>query len=223
MSSFYNVNNVFNGFLPGMVCPFIGNTNSSATTTTSDPPGWIIANGQTRNNGSDGRYNSLVGLGIGIGTLNGANYTPVDLRATDMRGIGSQTYDDGTFSVTYSGPITLGTFNEQKTKTHNHTASLASHTHDLTVTSAGTEYNVTGGGQTANTGTSSNPVFGLFAMNGVDTNNGFDQTSGELNLVEVVSMNVGNATPTITIDNNTSKTSAQTFPVNYGVHWMMKL
>lgn len=24
MSSYYNINGVFNGFLPGMVCPFIG-------------------------------------------------------------------------------------------------------------------------------------------------------------------------------------------------------
>jgi hypothetical protein len=223
MSSYYNINGVFNGFLPGMVCPFIGNTNSSATTTTSDPSGWIIANGQQRTNGSDGRYNGLIALGIGTGVANGANYTPIDLRASDMRGIGSQTYNDGTVSVAYSGPSTIGTFNEQKTKTHNHTATMGEHTHDLKVKSGGNTYDVTGGGNYSSTGTSANPVFGLFAINGLDTQDGFDQTTGELNLVAVENMNVQSATPSITIDNNTSYASAQTFPVNYGVHWIMKL
>jgi len=222
MSGAYSVNGIFNGFLTGMVCPYIGTTTSTATTTSSDPPGWVIANGQTRTNGSDGRYNALITAGLGSGVANG-NFTPVDLRASDLRGTGTQTFNNGTFSVDYTGP-SIKTYAGQKMKSHSHGADLASHTHDLTVNLNGTVYNVTGGGLSSSTGTAANPVFGLIGINGYDTNNGYDQSTGELNLSRVQAMSVASATPAnLSIQNNTVNTSTQVQPVNFGVHWIIKL
>lgn len=222
-STTFNVNNIYNGVPTGMISSYIGTTTSAADTTTNDPPGWVIANGQLRTNGSDGRYNNLINLSIGSGTLNG-NYTPVDLRASMMRGIGNQTYNNGVFSVNYVGPTNVNTYNSQQMKIHNHVATLAEHTHDLKASINGTEYDLTDGGQTnPASGTSASPKFGLLAINGVDTNDGFDQTTAELDVENVYSMDVSGATPTITIDNNTSNTGTNIFPVNYGVHWIMKL
>lgn len=217
----FNINNISNGIPTGFISSFIGTTNSADNTTSNDPPGWIIANGLVRTNGSDGKYNNLINLGIGVGVLNG-NYTPIDLRASMMRGIGDQTYNN-VFSVNYDGPANLNTFVSQRMITHNHTASLAAHTHDLKVSISGTEYDITGGGNYNSTGTNAAPKFGLFAINGLDTNDGYDQTTGELNLVVVEAMNVGSATPTITINNNSSNTGSNIYPVNYGVHWIIKL
>lgn len=141
-----------------------------------------------------------------------------------MRGIGNQTYNNGVFSVNYAGPTNLNTYNSQQMKNHNHSATLAEHTHDLKASISGTEYDVSDGGQTNPlSGTNASPRFGLLAINGVDTNDGFDQSTSELYLETVFAMGVGSATPTITIDNNTSNTGTNIFPVNYGVHWIIKL
>jgi hypothetical protein len=217
MSGAYSVNDIFNGFLTGMICPYVGTTTTVATTTDSDPPGWVIANGQERTNGVDGRYNALLTVGLGSGTQNG-NFTPVDLRASDLRGTGTKTYNNGNLSVDYSGP-SLKTYAGQKMQNHNHTATLASHTHNLKVKLGAIEYDVTAG-----EGTVANPTFGLLITNGTTVQNGYDSTAGELNLYDKVAMNVGNTTPgNLSIANNTVNTSAQIYPVNYGVHWIIKL
>ena len=51
----------------------------------------------------------------------------------------------------------------------------------------------------------------------------FPKTTAELDVENVYSMDVDSATPNITINNNTSNTGTNIFPVNYGVHWIMKL
>ena len=220
-SSTFNVNHIYNGVPAGMITSYIGTTSFESNTIANDPPGWVIANGVSRTN--DGRYNNLITLGIGSGTLyTGTNttYTPVNLKASMLRGISTQTYE----TITYGGP-TLNSFDSQKTKAHTHGFTVAAHTHELVVKriSGGvtTEYPVNGGGAGL-TGTSSNPVFGLAAMNSYDTNDGFDDTTGELNLEDVRVLTIDSTVTTVSINNN-NQNNGDTFPVNFGVHWIIKL
>ena len=110
----FNVGGIFNGVQPGMITSYIGTTDDNENTTTADPPGWVIANGQTRNNGDDGRYNNLITLGIGSGTANAVNYTPINLKASMLRGIDSQEYG----TISYYGPSSLKGVLSQKIKQH---------------------------------------------------------------------------------------------------------
>ena len=89
---------------PGVVVPYFVST---------DPPGWVIADGVQRTNGSDGRYNNLINLGVGSGILNG-NYTPPNLNAMFLRGTGT--------NGSYTGP----SLQQQQTD------ALTSHSHTFT-------------------------------------------------------------------------------------------
>uniref|UniRef100_A0A6C0I620 Phage tail collar domain-containing protein n=1 Tax=viral metagenome TaxID=1070528 RepID=A0A6C0I620_9ZZZZ len=101
-----------------------GSIISYLALTSIDPSGWIICNGIQRTNGTDGRYNTLLNLGIGSGSQNG-NYTPPNLSAAFLRGAGSQTYN----SVTYNGSATINTFQGHATQQHTHTLTDPGHTH----------------------------------------------------------------------------------------------
>jgi len=100
---------------------------------TTDPNGWVIANGSTRTNGSNGQYNALITAGIGTGVANG-NYTPPDLRAMFLRGIGT----NGNTTVggkTYSGPSSIG-FNGLSTTNGYQIDEFQKHKHSYDKTNA---------------------------------------------------------------------------------------
>ena len=78
------------------------------------------------------------------------------------------------------------------------------------------------GGGGGLTGTSANPVFGILGINGFDTNNGYDATGGELNLEAVTALTVNGTVTPVSINNN-NVNNGDTFPVNFGVHWIIKL
>lgn len=85
--------------------------------TSGEPSGWIICDGVQRTNGSDGRYNNLINLKIGSGTLN-SNYTPPNLRAMFLRGTGT--------NGSYTGPSVLS----------QQTDAIISHAHSFTYNDA---------------------------------------------------------------------------------------
>ena len=225
----FNVGGIYNGVQPGMITSYIGTTNTDSNTIAADPPGWVIANGQQRTNGVDGRYNNLIELGIGEGTLtkNAANYTPINMKASMLRGINSQTYDKGAgnekVTITYNGPANLGDKGVQKFQKHKHSYTIAEHTHDLRVDYNNNEYPLDGGGTTSQTGTAANPKFGLFAINGFDTNDGYANKTSWINIDQVYAINPGNTSIQIDSSNNTANIGDIIFPVNYGVHWIIKL
>jgi hypothetical protein len=222
----FNVGGIYNGVQPGMIAAYIGTTDDASNTTTADPPGWVIANGQPRTNGgTDGRYNNLIALGIGSGTA--ANYTPSNLKASMLRGIGSQNYNKGAagsqVTITYNGPENLTNKVGQKFQKHKHYYTIAEHTHDLRVDYYDKEYPLDGGGTTSQTGTSDNPKFGLFAINGLATNDGYDDKTSWINIDKVYAINPGNTSIEIDSSNNTANIGESIYPVNHGVHWIIKL
>jgi hypothetical protein len=224
----FNVGGIYNGVQPGMIASYIGTTDDASNTTTADPPGWVIANGKERTNGGDGRYNNLIELGIGEGTLtkNAASYTPINLKASMLRGIGSQTYNDGTLSIEYKGNTNLGGKNVQIMKEHTHGFTVAKHLHDLRVKYNNTEYSLDGGGgggDAGSTGTSTAPRFGLLGIDSYRTNDGFDKDANELNLEGLVDVGVEDAVTPVKIKNMSGNAGTNIFPVNYGVHWIIKL
>jgi len=114
----------FNGF----------NGNSVATTPigsilsymgTSDPDGWIICNGVTRNDGGDGRYNNLITAKIGTGTIN-ASYTPPNLLGRFLRGSNSAV------AVNTNGGNDSITLSTNEMPAHNHVITDAEHNHSIT-------------------------------------------------------------------------------------------
>jgi hypothetical protein len=100
---------------PGSIMAYMG---------TTDPDGWIICDGTQRTNGSDGKYNNLINMTIGTGTVNTANYTPPDYKGAYLRGIGTSS-----LSASYVGPTTVGT---------SQSPIVQNHTHDVTWTNQGT-------------------------------------------------------------------------------------
>jgi hypothetical protein len=86
---------------------------------TSDPNGWVIMDGISRNNTS-GIYNNLINLSIGSGTLN-YSYTPPNYSGTFLRGTGSASSNN-------VGPA-VGAFQGDNYGSHTHTASQSAHNH----------------------------------------------------------------------------------------------
>jgi hypothetical protein len=204
--SYYKVNGKDNFSPPGTVLAYIGST-------TIDPPGWIIANGIQRTNGSDGRYNTLIALSVGSG-VNNVNYTPPDLDAMFLRGIGSQTYG----SINYGGASYKNKIEHNITQ-HSHTATASEHTHttDPPTSSA------------SNTGTELNPVYGFGKLTSSGAGNVTTDTATNTdinypNLEYLWGLTVKSASPGVTVNNNTGNgVSTETRPFNYGVVWIIKL
>jgi hypothetical protein len=194
MLSNYNINGI-NSFYPsGSVLAYIGGT--------TDPPGWVIADGVERTN-TNNIYNPL--SGIGIGNVVGSTYTPPNLRAAFLRGT-------GTNSV-YSGPSL------QNTQTHalqNHTHSIyqnAQHSHNVSPT-----LSTTAGSTTVAT-------YGLAEQIGPNMDGTSNAEGGtfdnRVNIGSTAALKILNATPTTTIDN--TGTDTETAPYCYGVLWIIKL
>lgn len=192
-------------------CP-VGTILAYIGSDTSDPPGWIIANGTTRTNGgSDLRYNALIGLSIGSGTA--GSYTPPNLQALFLRGIGSQTYS----SILYTGS-TYKTNTQHRLLTHSHTASVGSHTHTTTPSTSSTSI-----------GSAAAPAYGFGKLTTSGAGNVTTDTSPNTdnffpNLKHVTGLIVKSAQPAVTVDNyNGSDASTETRPFNYTVVWIIKL
>jgi hypothetical protein len=87
----------------------------------SDPDGWVIADGVARTNNSV--YDNLVTMGIG--TRSGSNYTPPNYRGAFLRGLGTSSVN-----TIYTGPA-LNTSQTDEIRTHGHTINDPAHTHTL--------------------------------------------------------------------------------------------
>lgn len=175
---------------PGSIMAYLG---------TTDPDGWVIANGVARTDGgADGRYYNLIQMNIYAGTLANnslANYTPPDLGGAFLRGAGvcktNSNYNGGTIKNTQTD--TVGA--------HAHSANF-SHTHTYD------EYYATAAGGGARL------VF--------DGQNVSAQDYGWI-------QSVGNGYAKRTTDASTasgttdSTGSIETRPYNYGVNWIIKL
>jgi len=126
--SFY-LNNII-AFSPhGTIIGYLGST---------DPDGWVICDGITRNV-SDSRYANLVTMGIGTGNAN--SYTPPDYRGAFLRGSNKGTAN-ATATTTYGALAPdLKSPQTHMTETHSHTASSgnqnANHNHSGTSNSGG--------------------------------------------------------------------------------------
>jgi hypothetical protein len=196
-NNIYNINDK-NSFVPfGSVLAYIGSS-------TIDPPGWIIANGNPRTDNII--YNNLINLGIG--SRNGANYNPPNLNAAFLRGVGSQTL----FSTTFSGP-SLKIQQSHSLTSHTHTAFQSSHTHTTTPNSD----------MVPNTGAG----LGMISIGGNNTSpNAGNNSNGEIQQFAVAGLVIKPATPAITINENpigTNIDNAETFPFSYGVVWIIKI
>jgi hypothetical protein len=199
-NNIYNINNQ-NSFTPfGSVLAYIGSS-------TIDPSGWIIANGNQRQDSNI--YDNLITLGIG--SRNGGYFTPPNLNAAFLRSIGSQTQ----FNVTFSGP-SLQYQQSHSLKTHTHTASQAPHTHTTNPQSDATNVGGSGLGMISNSDLSYN----------TSTNAGND-TNGETQQFAVAGLVIKSVTaPIITINENAVGIDVhenETFPFSYGVVWIIKI
>jgi hypothetical protein len=116
-----NFNNIVNGNIiaigppTGSIIAYLG---------TTDPSGWVIADGTARSN-TGGLYNAL--LTASIGTQTGSTYTPPNYNGAFLRGIGTSP------STTYAGPTTVGTSQTDMFGAHNHgiTEPTDGHAHTL--------------------------------------------------------------------------------------------
>lgn len=175
----------------GSIIPYLSST---------DPDGWLICNGVARTNGSDGKYNNLIGLGIGTGTLNGT-YTPPNLNKAFLRGSGTSNINS-----IYVGP-NVGSSQNSAIETHNHTATQVAHTHTHTFNRDASTAKLG-----VSTGTGTTPVAA-------------DDTSGENNLFFKFPLVIDNATPAITVaqTSGTNIDPNETYPFCYIVNWIIKL
>jgi hypothetical protein len=125
----YKFNNISAIYQTGTVCAYLGS---------SDPDGWVICDGITRNV-SDSRYANLVTMAIGTGTANA--YTPPDYRGAFLRGSNKGTAN-ATANTTYGARAPdLKSSQNHITETHSHTANSSiqdpKHSHNVTFSNAG--------------------------------------------------------------------------------------
>ena len=200
-------------------CP-VGTILAYIGSSTEDPPGWVIANGNERTNGgSDLRYSGLRGLSIGSGS--NASYYPPKLDALFLRGIGSQIFS----SIEYTGS-TYKSGVQHRILEHTHTGTASEHGHTTNPSTS-----------TGNTGSSGSPRYGLGRITSSGQGNRAEAATPNdepyfPNVQYVAGLIVNNAVPTVTfgtnvLDSNNSALSdasdTETRPFNYGVVWIIKL
>lgn len=187
----FNYNNVNAGTPPGAIM---------ATLITTDPSGWVIADGIERPYFTI--YDGLISLTIGSKV--GATYTPPNLKGAFLRGIGTTSFN----SVTYTAQTGIKTFQDNAIEQHSHPASQTPHNH--------TTNSETISGNTAT-------KFGIGMINGSNTEssgtNGND--SGQMNVFNVYDFSFSMVTPAITV--SASVAAVETAPFCYGVNWAIKL
>ena len=114
----------------GALTAYCGNFAFSST---NQIDGWVLCDGTTYDNTS-GKYNSLINLSIGTGTLSSGNYTPPNLSGRMPLGRTGSTIN--TMNTGGANNHTL-TMNEYPSHTHNWTVSdhtNAGHSHSYTET-----------------------------------------------------------------------------------------
>ena len=206
----YTINSIEQSIKPGMISGYFGST-------TIDPSGWVIADGNQRTTSSI--YDNLVNLSIGSRNVNNI-YIPPNLKASFLRGTGTSTRNN-----IYVGP-SLKSFADPKYISHTHSASQTAHNHPIKAVLNNTEYEIDGGGQSSSTGTSSAPVFGFVAQNGYNTINGFDNDETELNMIDRHELTINSATPDISFGSlivDGKGNANQTRPYNVCTAWIIKL
>lgn len=194
--SFYNINGKSIGIPAGAIF-------GSARHTT-DPPGYVIANGVARTDGGTNlKYSALLALSIGTGT--NANYTPPNLQGSFLRSSGSQT-----IGQSYSGS-TFKLFQHNQIQQHTHTGSSSAHTH-ATSSTATNAYDASAG------------KIGLAVVNGLATEATINSNQADqVNVFKVfdVSFSVA-ASQSITVADSGNNAN-ETAPFCYGVNWLIKL
>ena len=200
----FNYNNVNAGTPPGAIM---------ATLITTDPSGWVIADGSERQYFTI--YDGLISLAIGSKV--GATYTPPNLKGAFLRGIGNTSFN----SVTYTAQTGIKTFQDNAIEQHSHPASQTAHNH--------TTNSETNSGNTATKN-------GIGMINGSYTESSSvnGPESGQINVFNVYDFSFSMVTPNITVQNSTDgpsdnlsvyfdNNSAETAPFCYGVNWAIKL
>lgn len=196
----YTINNISVGIPAGTIF--------ASAAYTADPSGYVIADGIERTNGADGRYNNLIDLTIGLGTLtkNAASYTPINLKAAFLRSAESQTITPNS----YTGPA-IKTYQNSSTEKHSHTSSSYPHSH-TTNSTAGPDYNNT------------NSNVGVGIVDGTNTETGEnshqDNEGNVFDLYGVTFINADPQTGYTTLDGDDDN---ETAPFCYGVNWLIKL
>ena len=206
----YTINSIEQSIKPGMITGYFGSS-------TNDPPGWVIANGVART--TSDIYDNLVNLSIGSLDVNN-KYVPPNLNGAFLRGTGTSNINN-----IYVGP-SLKSYHHSKFVTHTHDASQNAHTHPIKAVLHGDEYDITGGGRTIPSGTTTTPVFGFVAQNGYNTIDGYDNQGTQLNMVDRFELIIANATPAITFTSGIvgGKGNAnETRPYNVSTAWIIKL
>jgi hypothetical protein len=211
----YTINGIVQNISTGMISGYFGSS-------TTDPSGWVIADGASRQYSTI--YDGLISLGIGSNV--DSIYTPPNLNAVFLRGTGTSDV-----SSSYVGPE-LNNFADSTYITHKHTASQAAHTHELKGVWNNTEYAITGGGVNnggkpgGSTGTAANPRFGLFAQNGIQTINGFDNLLTQLDMINRFQLTISDARPSVNFSRSITGglgNANETRPYNISTVWIIKL
>jgi len=173
----------------------------------NDPDGYVICDGVQRTNGSDGRYNNLVSMGIGTGTANG-NYTPPNLKGAFLRGTGTGT------DANSAGNATILTAQSSAVQQHQHSVSDPGHTHDLNFRNRWNSSDLPG----ALFAASSNGGGEKFSL---DVNNSFIGDAVRLDSAA----GAKSKTTGLTVTNVSGATAnaTETRPFNYSINWIMKL
>lgn len=184
-----------NGVPVGTIIPFAGPT-------TKIPYGWVLCDGATKD-GTSAQWKQLFDV---IGTTwggTGTNYNLPDLEGYFLRGAGTSTVDP-------NSPRALGSTQNEDYKSHNHSASQASHNHTTSDGFWSEAQNAP-----ANTvGYSFNPT---------DTDNnggglGSDGGDGD-NWIWTRTVTSSSATPAVTVNNNGG---TETRPDNKAVNYIIK-
>ena len=173
---------------------------------TTDPSGYVIADGIERTNGEDGRYNNLIDLTIGLGILtkNAASYTPINLKAAFLRSAGSQTITNS-----YSGPA-IKNYQHTAIEKHSHTGSSVIHTHKNRSIEDSLPNNTSG-------------AIGIGMINGSNTEEGTNSDqNNEMNVFNLYDVALVQASAQDG-HTNTFGSGTETAPFCYGVNWLIKL
>jgi len=194
----------------------------------TDPTGWVICDGQVRTNNTDGKYNTLATMGIGIGGTGTTSYTPPDLRGAFLRGDGKGT---ATTTVTTGYGIyaaTLKSSQNDSIKNHVHTGTTPSGKvaisdpgHHHYFTTYNDDFNCSLGGAQSRPGFYQCKDAGAVSRgqtlgrDNINQGTNFPIKEGDANLTDT------GHTHGLTLATNT--TSVETKPYNFSVNWIIKL
>jgi hypothetical protein len=193
----FNYNNLNSGIPAGSII---------ATLATTDPPGWVIADGVVRPN-TNNMYATLGSMNIGsLGDFGIDSYTvyyPPNLKGACLRATGTNTFNN----ITYNGQ-TFNTYDSDKFQKHSHPATQVDHTHTNNTTNAKD--------MTQDAGAK-----GIAVQNGTNTNgNSLDNSVGEINLDTISNFTLNSIAPIITVN---STGGDDTSPFCFGVNWAIKI